>query len=72
MTDAKRLNRLNVQLLPEAATALDDLVRTTKLSRTDLTNRALQLYGWLLEQQREGSRLKVVSPDGELEWVKLL
>ncbi len=45
------------QLIPKADAALDKAVEITGHSRTDVVNRALQLYAYLMEEQAAGAEL---------------
>lgn len=56
MTDTKRVNIL---LLPKAATALDEVTASEGFSQTDVVNRALQAYAFLLKAREAGGAVYV-------------
>lgn len=58
------LTRLSVNLLPRAVAALDFAVELTGDSRTDTTNRALQVYAFVSDLQSRGSTLIERRADG--------
>lgn len=64
--------RLNIQLTPQASTALAELSRDTATNKTVLTNRAVRVYAWLVAQESEGSELIMHSPDGTASSVALI
>ncbi|WP_157239637.1 hypothetical protein [Catenuloplanes japonicus] len=65
--------RLTVNLTSQAAAALNRASDTTRHSKTDTVNRALQIYDLVLElvERGEGS-LTVVHPGGEIEQIQFL
>lgn len=65
MTEAYR--RLTVNLTRKSSEALTAAHETEGLSKTDVINRALQLYHFTL-----GNRLAVVAPDGEVIRIHML
>lgn len=70
MTD--KLTRLNVNLVPRATTALDDVARLTENSKTDVVNRALQIYAFLEMEMSLGKKIMLEGQDGSLERVRIL
>jgi hypothetical protein len=53
-------------LIPQAAEALEATVRLTGLSRTDVTNRALQFYEFVESERAAGSDFFVRRRDGTM------
>lgn len=70
MTDVA--SRITVALVPKAADALGLLHEQTGLSKTDLVNRALQVYAFLEEKMTGGGEVLVRSRDGKVNQVKFL
>jgi hypothetical protein len=68
----KDLTRLTVNLIRPAVDSLDQLADTTALSKTDIVNRALQIYAFIEQTKAEGGTLCVREPDGHLTSVKLI
>lgn len=64
-----QLQRVTVNLIPRAAAALDAAAARTGDNRTDVINRALQVYALVLELMDGRDHLVVVSPDGTRERV---
>jgi len=64
--------RLTVNLTPKSRAALGAAVLISEDTRTDVVNRALQFYTFLLAEQAEGKRLALVDEDGTLSWVRIL
>ncbi len=50
---------ITVALIPSAVDQLRCLQKNTNLSATDITNRAITLYGFLDEQMRAGNDLMI-------------
>jgi hypothetical protein len=71
MTD-ENWTKLTVNLTPKSATALGTAALISEDTRTDVVNRALQLYTFLLAEQAEGKRLALVDEDGNLSWVRII
>src|SRR5262245_27931290 len=67
------LVRVTVNLAPAALHALDHLCDTTGYSKTDVINRALQVYEvWHEVADRSGGTVSVRHADGEIERIRLL
>ena len=67
------LVRVTVNLLPAAAQALDYLCDDTGYSKTDVINRALQVYEvWQQVASRNHGTVVVMHQDGETERIRLL
>lgn len=65
--------RITVALIPKVGGELQQLQRRTKLSKTDLANRAITLYEFVDAQVRAGRELIVQDPDtGERQLLRLL
>jgi hypothetical protein len=59
------------RLIPSVAQVLADASTREGLSRTDITNRALQVYSFLLAESHAGSDLLIRRPGDELMLVRL-
>jgi len=67
------LDRISVTLIPKASEDLEALSRATGLSKTDLVNRAVQLYAFVVGEQSRGQDLALRDQDtGETQRVRLL
>ncbi len=67
------LVRVTVNLTPNAAQAMERLCEETGYSKTDVINRALQVYEvWQEVAQRNGGTVSVKHRDGETERIRLL
>ena len=58
-------DRITVALIPQAAEDLQHLQDQTGLSKTDIVNRAISLYDFVITQQGEGRDLLVRDNDAE-------
>lgn len=68
---ASRLTKVTVNLVPRAIGALEWIAGYTGYTKTDVINRALQLYA-VVEQARElGKTLAVITKDGSIERITL-
>ena len=54
--------RITVALIPKAAADLQRLQERSKLSKTDLANRAISLYEFIDAQIREGKEVLIRDP----------
>lgn len=64
--------RVNVGLIPDAATALQKLRERTGYKQVDIVNRALQIYEFVHAELTAGSTLVMRKPDGSEQTVKFL
>jgi len=64
--------RYSVTLVPPSVAAISQLTELTGLSKTDVINRAVQVYAFIEERMREGSDVLLRSPDGETERVHIV
>lgn len=64
--------RITVTLTPRSQTVLENLLTETGMSKTDLVNRALQMYAFIEGVQINGARVVVEWPNGEADVVKFL
>lgn len=55
-------DRVTVSLIPKASAALDRLVLETGMSRTEITNRAIQLYAFVTDQLEAGKEVQLRDP----------
>lgn len=58
-----KMERVNVKVIPAAATALTAEQIASGMSATDVTNRALQVYHYLMEEIRAGKTLRLRDGD---------
>jgi hypothetical protein len=65
------LEQLHAKLVPPASDSLARLVHLTRLSKTDVVNRALQVYCFIEEQKLQGGELLVRKHD-ELQQVHII
>ena len=63
--------RLHVLLIPKAAAALTAVSEAESLKKTDIVNRAVQLYAWIQERRAAGDELLMRRPDGTSDLVQL-
>jgi hypothetical protein len=72
-TPSGTTDRITVALIPKAGEDLQQLQDRTKLSKTDLVNRAITLYEFIDAQQRAGRELVLKdSKTGETQTVLIL
>jgi dihydrodipicolinate synthase/N-acetylneuraminate lyase len=72
-TGGSGLVRVTVNLLPVAAQSLDRLCDETGYSKTDVINRALQVYEvWQQVAAQNGGTVVVKHDNGETERIRLL
>lgn len=64
--------RYSVTLVPPAVEAIGQLTEATGLSKTDVINRAVQVYAFIEERIREGSDLLLRKEDGGTERVHIV
>ncbi|MFE2392233.1 hypothetical protein ACFXC0_26255 [Streptomyces althioticus] len=64
--------RYSVTLVPPAVEAINKLVEATGLTKTDVINRAVQIYAFLEERMGEGNEVVLRSPEGEYERVHIV
>ncbi|GHB60654.1 hypothetical protein GCM10010306_062810 [Streptomyces umbrinus] len=64
--------RFTVTLIISALKAMQALMRLTGLSKTDVINRSVQVYGFLAEQMNDGKEVLLRDREGNLEKVHIL
>ncbi|MFF4041578.1 hypothetical protein [Streptomyces sp. NPDC001816] len=64
--------RFTVTLIAAAAQAVATLMRITGLSKTDVINRSVQVYGFLAEQMQDGKEVLLRDEQGNLERVHIV
>ncbi len=64
--------RITVGLVAKAATDLERTHERTRLTRTDIVNRAISLYEFLDAELDSGAELTLCRRDGTRQLVKLL
>lgn len=67
------LKRINVNLIPKAADALDTAMALSGLGQSDAINRALQVYAFMLQTKDAGGAVYTrASADAELYAIEFL
>ncbi len=64
--------RLSINLHPPSVEALAVLCEKTGLTQTDIVNRAIQIYGFIHEQQRYGTAVILRDREGSHERVRFV
>ncbi|MFE1465500.1 hypothetical protein ACFW6M_30870 [Streptomyces nigra] len=64
--------RFTVTLIAVAVQAVATLMRITGLSKTDVINRSVQVYGFLAEQMEDGKEVFLRDEQGNLERVHIV
>ncbi|MFE4758766.1 hypothetical protein ACFRIB_53005 [Streptomyces mirabilis] len=64
--------RFTVTLIATAVQAVATLMRITGLSKTDVINRSVQVYGFLAEQMQDGKEVFLRDEQGNLERVHIV
>jgi nucleoid-associated protein YejK len=64
--------RFTVTLIATAVQAVASLMRITGLSKTDVINRSVQVYGFLAEQMEDGKEVLLRDEQGNLERVHIV
>lgn len=70
--DGPKQGRLSVNLHPPTVDALRILCEQTGLTQTDVVNRAIQVFGFIHEQQRYGTAVILRDRDGGHERVRFV
>jgi hypothetical protein len=65
--EAAELHKITVKLIPRAWDAANETAALLGLTRTDVINRALQVYAYFERQIADGSEVFIRSKDGEME-----
>jgi hypothetical protein len=67
------LERLTVNLTPRSSSALEETVEVTGDMKTDIINRAIQIYAYLEQVIRDGGSVHVRASEGaEMERLKII
>ncbi|GCD37997.1 hypothetical protein OEIGOIKO_05807 [Streptomyces chrestomyceticus JCM 4735] len=64
--------RYSITLVPPAVEAVNRLTAATGLSKTDVINRAVQVYGFIEDRIRDGDEVLLRNRDGEIERVHIV
>lgn len=64
--------RFTVTLIAAAGQAVATLMRITGLSKTDVINRSVQVYGFLAEQMQDGKEVLLRDEQGNVERVHIV
>jgi hypothetical protein len=70
--EAAELHKITVNLIPKAWDAANVTAERLGLSRTDVINRALQVYEWMERETTNGGEVFVRPRDGALQQVRFL
>jgi hypothetical protein len=65
-------SRITVNLTDRSVTALDTLASVEELSKTDVVNRALQIYDFIVKQRVKGKDLLLRDAQGQIELVQIV
>lgn len=72
MPEEKNSARLVVDLGTKASEDLSWLIENGEVNKTTITNRAIQVYRLLMEEQEKGSKITVESSDGIMSRLHLI
>jgi hypothetical protein len=72
MSDTTSLDRITVNLVPQAQEALSRVMSLTGYSKTDAVNRSVQLYSFVEGVLKSGDQVLIRKPDGTTELVHLI
>ncbi|AOP46064.1 hypothetical protein SL103_07250 [Streptomyces lydicus] len=64
--------RYSVTFVPAAVQAVHDLTEVSGLSKSDVINRAVQVYAFLAREMAGGRQLMLRNEDGSLERVHIV
>lgn len=64
--------RLSVNINEETAVVLRTSAARRQSTVTEQVRRAVSIYKFLMDAQRDGQRIEVVAADGAVTWVELL
>ena len=64
--------RQSITFVPSAAKAVNELVELTGDKDTDVVNKAVQVYAFIVKQLQEGKTLKLSDKDGATETVHIV
>lgn len=69
---ANELTRVTLNLTPRASDSLNILSEMTRLSKTDVINRALQVYELLERHTQDGGAVQLVESGGRVLDLRIL
>ena len=72
MADTRTAERITLNLTARSSAALAFLAEHEGLNRTDVVNRALQLYEFWVQETAKGTRWMTVGPDDDATEIKIL
>jgi hypothetical protein len=64
--------QLLVNLIPKAVEALNQAATLSGDTHTNIVNRALQVYAFVLNEQSLGQRWALIDSSDTIRWVRLL
>ncbi|MFH9953305.1 hypothetical protein ACH4OX_03680 [Streptomyces roseolus] len=70
--EATESERYSVTFVPPAVEAIQALTELSGLSKTDVINRAVQVYAFLASEMAEGRQVLLRNEDGSLERVHIV
>ncbi|MDT0317868.1 hypothetical protein RNC47_05865 [Streptomyces sp. DSM 44918] len=70
--EAAESERYSVTFVPAAVQAVQELTEISALSKSDVINRAVQVYAFLAREMAEGRQVLLRTEDGSLERVHIV
>ena len=70
--ETEGLQRITVNLIPKAQNALRDATAAERLSKTDVVNRALMMYAFIVTATSRGEEVYLGKPGEELSRIRWL
>jgi hypothetical protein len=70
--EAVESERYSVTLVPAAVQAVRELTELSGLSKSDVINRAVQVYAFLAREMADGRQVLLRTEDGSLERVHIV
>lgn len=67
-----QLTKFTVNLVPKAVASLQEAAQLGGISRSDVVNRALQAYVFLLREQEDGAQILLRDKTGDVNVVRFL
>ncbi|MEU0936780.1 hypothetical protein [Embleya sp. NPDC005971] len=70
--DRQARSRFSVALISAAEKAMTYLMRRTEMNKSDIVNRAVQVYAYMEERQEEGYEIFLRAEDGTMERLRIM
>lgn len=64
--------RITVNITEKASQALDSTAKLEGVTKTDIVNRAINAYAFLIEAQNAKARIKIINDDGTQELLRFI